>query len=256
MAAAPAGAATSGKIYACYSDKTKALYYATSTKCKTGFTSISWNQQGPQGAQGAKGAQGSQGSQGPQGVQGSQGAQGTQGAQGGQGSQGPQGSAGARGPAGGGAGYSDYHYNKLLTKSVPAVVASVTPASPGYYAVEGTALASQSGAAQSVFCHDGVVNSKGSQIGRGTVSAADRLGSGHATLATTGILEVTKSNKTIIEACSTRAHNAYAWQAALTAVQLNSANGASAASPFKPSNRIVIPHKLREATERPAQPGR
>src|SRR5581483_10740058 len=107
MAAAPAGAATSGKIYACYSDKTKALYYATSTKCKTGFTSISWNQQGPQGAQGAKGAQGSQGSQG------------------GQGSQGPQGSAGARGPAGGGAGYSDYHYNKLLTKSVPAVVASV-----------------------------------------------------------------------------------------------------------------------------------
>ena len=68
LAAAPAGAATSGKVYACYSDKTKALYYATSSKCKTGFTSISWNQQGPQGPQGARGAQGAQGHQGPQGA--------------------------------------------------------------------------------------------------------------------------------------------------------------------------------------------
>jgi hypothetical protein len=49
MAAPTAGVAASSKVYACYSDKTNALYYATSAKCKTGFTSISWNQQGLRG---------------------------------------------------------------------------------------------------------------------------------------------------------------------------------------------------------------
>ena len=75
--AAPAGAAASSKIYACYSDTTKALYYAKSSTCKSGFTAISWNKQGPQGA---RGAQGSKGTQGAQGSQGSQGAQGRAGA--------------------------------------------------------------------------------------------------------------------------------------------------------------------------------
>jgi hypothetical protein len=53
IAAGPVDAATnSGKVYACYSDRTNALYYSNpTTKCGAGFTRISWSKRGPQGAQ-------------------------------------------------------------------------------------------------------------------------------------------------------------------------------------------------------------
>ena len=41
---------TTGTIYACYSNTTKALSKTTKTAgCKTGFTELSWNAKGPQG---------------------------------------------------------------------------------------------------------------------------------------------------------------------------------------------------------------
>jgi Collagen triple helix repeat (20 copies) len=108
-AAGPAGAATTTKIYACYSDTTDALSYLnfpTKTKCAGGETRISWNVSGPQGARGARGAQGTkgasgaQGATGPQGAQGAQGAVGPQGVAGRQGVAGPQGARGAKGASG------------------------------------------------------------------------------------------------------------------------------------------------------------
>jgi hypothetical protein len=56
-AASSSPALTSGVIFACYSNTTKALSETTSkTGCKTGFTELSWNAKGPQGAKGAQGA--------------------------------------------------------------------------------------------------------------------------------------------------------------------------------------------------------
>ena len=133
---------TSGTIYACYSNTTKALSETTKTiGCKTGFTELSWNAKGPQGAKGAQGAAGPQGPAGPQGAKGAQGAAGPQGAKGAQGAAGPQGAVGPQGPAGPAAG------NAVGRFSVPigiptnssTIVASIAPPQGGAFIVNGTA---------------------------------------------------------------------------------------------------------------------
>jgi len=108
---------STGVIYGCYTKSTGTIRIIdrSVTNCKTGETSISWNQagvqgptgsqgpqgaQGPQGPQGDTGAAGSQGSQGPQGPQGDTGATGATGATGSTGAQGPQGATGATGATG------------------------------------------------------------------------------------------------------------------------------------------------------------
>lgn len=74
-----AGAATTGKIYACYSDSTHTLFHLNYPKvknCPAGQTRLSWNAQGPRGPvgpQGPKGATGARGATGPQGPAGPQG---------------------------------------------------------------------------------------------------------------------------------------------------------------------------------------
>ena len=121
--------ATTGTIYACYSNTTKALSETTKAKgCKTGFTELSWNAKGPQGAQGAKGATGPQGPAGPQGAKGAQGATGPQGAKGATGAQGPPGA------------IADFTSDRSLIAPVgtSTVLASVTVASPGMYNVTAT----------------------------------------------------------------------------------------------------------------------
>jgi hypothetical protein len=133
---APHANITSGVIYACYSNTTKALSETTKTAgCKAGFTELSWNAKGPQGAKGAQGAAGPQGPQGPQGVKGAAGPQGAQGAKG------PQGATGPQGPAGTGAGYYVAgHYapgSAPAISSTPKVVAAISPASSGYFVVNG-----------------------------------------------------------------------------------------------------------------------
>ena len=161
-AGAPHLTTTTGTIYACYSNTTKALSETTKTAgCKTGFTELSWNAKGPQGPQGPQGAKGAQGPAGPQGVTGPQGAvgpqgpAGPQGAKGGQGATGPQGapgsqgatgpqgapgSQGATGPQGPPGAIADFTTERGPTPlgSTPTVVASVTPASSGFYNVTAT----------------------------------------------------------------------------------------------------------------------
>jgi hypothetical protein len=129
---------TSGVIYACFSNTTKALSETTKTKgCKTGFTELSWNAKGPQGAQGAAGPQGAKGAQGAAGPQGAKGAQGAPGPQGPAGPQGAKGAQGAPGPAAGNA-TGRFSSNPVFF-SGSAVVASIAPPQGGLFLVNGTA---------------------------------------------------------------------------------------------------------------------
>jgi hypothetical protein len=117
---APAAATTTGTIYACYSNTTKALSETTKTAgCKTGFTELSWNAKGPQGPQGATGPQGPAGPQG---------------------AKGPQGATGPQGPPGA---IADFTAQRRSTIRLGAstVVASVTPTALGAYNVTATEFA-------------------------------------------------------------------------------------------------------------------
>ena len=106
---------TTGTIYACYSNTTKALFQTTkSVGCKTGFTELSWNAKGPQGPPG------------------------------------PQGAKGAPGPAGAIAAY--FHYGSTFTSlvaGVPTVVATIVPDSAGEFVANAQATMAGNGGA---FC--------------------------------------------------------------------------------------------------------
>jgi len=82
-----------GVIYSCYSKSGGAMRIidGTVTQCKSGETSLNFNQTGPVGPQGVQGVQGPIGPSGPQGLQGIQGLTGAAGATG------PTGPAGAAG---------------------------------------------------------------------------------------------------------------------------------------------------------------
>jgi hypothetical protein len=248
VAATPAGAASSGKLYACYSDKTKSLYYSKpGAKCAKGFTQISWNKQGPQGARGSQGIQGAQGSQGTQGIQGAQGSQGTQGIQGAQGSQGRQGnqgSQGAQGPAGGTVGYSkETTVPKSIAKATRVVVDSVTPATPADYAVNGMAILDPKSGKATIFCREEAVNGSGS-IGGNTLSAIEVLTSNQVgTFATTGMMHVS-NGQVIDEVCDTASHGARFSGATITAVQLSTGFRQAPTSGVMPRNKFSLP-KLR-----------
>jgi hypothetical protein len=251
LAAAPAGAAASSKLYACYSDKTKALYYAKSAKCKSGFTPISWNNQGPQGAQGAQGTtgtQGVQGTQGPQGTQGGQGNPGSQGTQGSQGNQGAQGNQGKQGPAGAIAGYTKYtsfaRSSKVtaLAKNVSTVVATVNPTASADYAVFATAdvIANVNSHGGGVFCHD-----RNSPYSAETARGVDGTSGREGDIATNGILAAGPT-KTIVEVCEADSTTGDVYGTQLTAVQLSSASvSAGAMARPKAQNRFVLPRKAR-----------
>lgn len=207
MAPSSAGAASSGKVYACYSDSTNALYRATSSTCKPGFTSISWNKQGPQGARGAKGAQGSKGAQG---------AKGTKGAQGSQGAQGANGAVG---------GYTQTKQNIDLPTGTPEVVASfaTTSRGSGFYAVNAMAAVLAGAGSGRVKCWD--ANSfQSTSRGFGTVASQ------YQTIATNGIILV-GSVSPVAEYCEqyTGDHgSAYVADAQITGVEVNSVNGVPA----------------------------
>jgi hypothetical protein len=95
-----------GTIHGCYANKTGELSVrdtATTHKCGSGMTALTWNQigrVGPKGATGPRGVTGPKGSVGPRGAQGPQGIAGPQGSVGPQGPQGPTGNTGPQGDAG------------------------------------------------------------------------------------------------------------------------------------------------------------
>lgn len=76
-------------VHGCVNNKTHVLYKRTGTRCRRGYTALSWNIKGPAGPKGAVGATGAAGPQGPAGQQGPAGPAGPAGATGPQGPAGP-----------------------------------------------------------------------------------------------------------------------------------------------------------------------
>ena len=257
---------TTGTIYACYSNTTKALSETTKTAgCKTGFTELSCNAKGPQGPQGPQGAKGAQGPAGPQGVTGPQGAvgpqgpAGPQGAKGGQGATGPQGapgsqgatgpqgapgSQGATGPQGPPGAIADFTTERGPTPlgSTPTVVASVTPASSGFYNVTAT---------------EAVGNPNlGGVHTLWACTIADHSSNGHAVssvgagVGDTGSTEIAGGGGTgavfggpfspIELLCTNLTASAEVFEADLTAVRVSSVNGAAVTG--KPAHRPIMNH--------------
>jgi len=136
--------AQDGTISSCYTKSTGGIRIvdAASTNCKSGETSLTWNQQGNTGPQGPVGPQGATGPAGPQGATG---AIGPQGAQGPTGPQGPQ------GPAGNGTVHLYHNYTAVQgIGTAPATVASVqVPA--------GTYLLSLTGWTSNLFDDSGTI---------------------------------------------------------------------------------------------------
>jgi hypothetical protein len=230
-AGVPHPAITTGTIYACYSNTTKALSQTTeATGCKTGFTELSWNAKGPQGPQGPQGAKGATGPHGPAGPQGAKGAQGAKGPQG------PQGAQGATGSPGAIAGFTTNGAAIDIPLGASTVVASVTPSVPGDYNVTGTMTADASYGPHYWSCaivrHSVSSGRNFSPVDAGTAEAAgyyDSIGSevaGVADVTGTGALYGGPASP-IQLICNTHSASVTAYRAELTAVSVDKVNGAA-----------------------------
>ena len=178
---------TSGVHYgACLNLAAKTISQVTidaSPHCRSGFQSITWNQQGPVGPRGPQGLTGLTGSQGltgpvgsqgltgltgatgvlgPAGPQGTQGLTGLTGATGPTGSQGPQGTAGIQGIQGpAGQGLSCTNEGALFMAVPNFVVSSTCPGALGATPAIGSTVALSSTNASHVFT---IVNDGGASI--------------------------------------------------------------------------------------------
>jgi hypothetical protein len=251
---------TTGTIYACYSNTTKALSETTKAKgCKTGFTELSWNAKGPQGARGPQGATGPQGAKGATGAAGPQGPLGPQGAKGAAGAPGPQGPAGPQGAPGPVNVLIQARYSSapisLSTSSTShpsAIVDWVAIPTSGEYLVQGTAT----GQATSGFlrCH---VVGEGSPRGYSyspTPFAYNDVANTLGTMAENGVIFGVAGGE-FMEVCFANANvrSAYVETATLTAQPVTSVNGAKATKPahLRPGNKYAPwPKPLRGGTRR------
>jgi collagen triple helix repeat protein len=273
-AAHAAGAATTGKIYACYSDSTKKLFYLNYPKvknCPAGQTRLSWNAQGPQGSQGSRGARGPQGSAGPQGPRGVRGPQGSAGPQGPQGATGPQGAAGPqgpRGPQGPPSQASAYVFSKsYASTSRPAINKSSTlldtfayplpfsSGASGYGAVTATVTV-QNGTTSSAQVACRLVearfsspSSPGHPVGPGNWNYETAVKGHPATIAMTGVLHGNNSppssgNLIALECRAASGTNVHATN---TTVVINPVAGENGIGPFNqpahPHNRFIHPRR-------------
>lgn len=199
-----------GKIFACYSKSSKNVKHATSSHCPHGYKSFSWNGVGPQGPKGATGGQGAQGAQ------------------------------GATGAPGLVAGYDHYFSGiispQTLAKSTSTVVASFAPAAAANYAVTGMATDDNPAGGQALLkCGIRNLNDTShAPVGRQTVPAST-----DGTVTATGIVHASAANPVQLE-CNAFDHAGTLPDAALTGVQLATANGAATAlhqnAPLPPRN--------------------
>jgi hypothetical protein len=249
--------AGSSKIYACYSNTTKAMFHSTATAtCPTGQTKISWNAKGPQGPQGAMGPQGAagpQGSMGPQGAPGPQGAVGAKGARGPQGAQGAQGTQGAQGASGDGPAYFHYVGSNgtvgLPTTDAPTVVATITPPA-GFYLVNATTTMSTAGAlptsAHQTQCWLDVASS-----GRGHFSSTGRgrffaFGLVSQTMAVTGVMSE-RAGSTIELICQNDGSTVVRANGAdITAIRATGRSGLTASVAHKTPTNTYTPARAKK----------
>jgi hypothetical protein len=263
-----AGTATAGKIYACYSDSTKKLFYLNYPKvknCPAGQTRLSWNAQGPQGRQGSRGPRGPQGSAGPQGPRGPVGPQGPRGATGAQGAPGPQ---GPRGPQGPPSQASAYVFSKsYATTSQPAINKSSTvldtfayplpfsSGASGYFTVNATVTV-QNGTTSSaqVACRLGQArfsspSSKGHPTGGGNWNYETGVKGHPATIPMTGVLLATNSPPSSgdLMALECKVASGTDVHATNTTVVITPVAGSNGVGPYNqpahPHNRFIHPRR-------------
>jgi hypothetical protein len=215
---------TSGVIYACYSNTTKALTHTTKTAgCKTGFTELSWNAKGPQGPQGATG---------PQGAKGPQGATGPQGAKG------PQGATGPQGPPGAIADFTTQTSDVFIGTS-PTVIASLAPASVGMYNVTATETVDPLRFTASWFCS--IVRHKSSGVLTSPVHAGFGFGPTQQPAGGAGTGAVFGAPSSPIELiCTTSVASVLTLQTEMTAVRVSSVNGVAVTG--KPAHPQIFNH--------------
>jgi len=208
---------TTGTIYACYSNTTKALFQTTKTAgCKTGFTELSWNATGPQGPQGAPGPQGAKGPQG---------------------TKGPQGAPGPQGPPGAIADFTTQRTSIPLGSQT--VVASVTPVSSGMYNVTATEAAGRDGASALWSCLIVRHSMLGSNLS--PVHAGFALTPAGAVVGGGGTGAVFGGPVSPIELlCTAKTASTSAEQADLTATRVTSVNGVAVAG--KPAHPRILNH--------------
>ena len=198
--------AAGGKIVACYSKKSKVMQYSKG-HCKPGTKKLSWNKAGQRGAVG------------------------------------PQGPQGAQGAAGAVAGYADYFSATSKVKPIqfpkesPVVAATFTPATAGYYAVDGQATIGTAGP-NYVACHESnaVTHSIVPTERQGTKASS----SFQADIATNGIVKAGPASP-IDEVCFAFSNSGAISDAAVTGTQLSTAKvtGSTAAlQGAKPYNRF------------------
>ena len=232
---APHTTVTSGVIFACYSNTTKALTHTTKTAgCKTGFTELSWNAKGPQGPQGPQGAKGPQGPVGPQGAKGAQG---------------PQGATGPQGPPGAVADFATHHFNDFSIL-VSTVAASVTPASSGMYNVTGTVAGVNSSQVTSWGCEIFRHSAGGGNVS--PIPAGHVFAKGSYDVAGTGA--VFGGPVSPIELVCGAAGLVIGTQADLTAVRVSSVNGAAVTG--KPARPPIMNHFFWRRGRPAARPAR
>jgi len=220
---------TSGVIFACFSNTTKALSETTKAKgCKTGFTELSWNAKGPQGARGATGPQGAKGATGPQGPAGPQGAKGAQGATGPQGAAGPPGA------------IADFTSDRSLITPVgtSTVLASVTPASAGEFNVTATEAIGRSSGPAHWSCDVVRHTSVGSNVSPFPAGFV-RTAAGFADAAGTGPVFASPASP-IQLICTASTTSLQADNADLTATRVSSLNGAAVTG--KPAHPRIFNH--------------
>jgi hypothetical protein len=190
--------AAGGKIFACYSKKTKVLSYSKSHKCAKGSAKISWNKTGPRGPAGKNGTNGANGAQGPQGAQGAQGA-----------------------PGAGTVASTRYASSTGFGSYSTQPVAILTPAAAGNYAVNG--MATFSTYDNQVGCYAGALSSKGAVVSSTAEAFTGQGGGFTGNDETNGIVHGGPSSP-IELICSTSNDGMSVRDAALTAVELQTAN--------------------------------
>ena len=238
---------TSGVIYACYSNSTKALSETTKTAgCKTGFTELSWNAKGPQGAKGAQGAAGPQGPVGPPGAKGAQGAtgpvgppgaKGAQGATGPQGAAGPQGATGPQGAPGPAAGNTTGRYSNnpiFISPGVSTVVASIAPAVGGGFLVQGTATGQKFSSGGFLACRLVDESLRTGSLSSPTPYGYNNTGFTYGTMATGGDMFASASDPIQLRCLTNASSGASVITATINDTLVTSLNGGNA---HKPAHR-------------------
>ena len=219
--------ATSGVIYACYSNITKTLTHTTKTAgCKTGSTELSWNAKGPQGSRGPQGPQGLRGSRGPRG---------------------PQGVTGPQGPPGAIADFTTQRSQQVPLTSGPITVAAITPSSAGsssaIYNVTATEAAGRSNGPAGWACtieKHAIVTSSGPSYFSSIPAGMAKTAKGIVVGGGTGAITVSAHTHSIVLRCSASTPSTDIYQADLTATRVSSVNGVAVKG--KPAHPPISNH--------------